>query len=133
MNQYEKQAKKFLEKHGLTLTLAHKGDRCPPWTPKPCKHVHGDRYRVTLRRKSGEALSFDFWGSLTEKEKGLHPTEYNVLAALGADASAPTDPDEVYEEYGDLKPSQAQAIARFARRLQTFFSDKELEALMEIQ
>lgn len=131
MNDEEKQARKFLTDHGLTLTMTRKGDRCPPWAPKDCEHKHGDRYRMTLRRETGEGVLFDFWGREADKEAGKDPAEWDVLACLRTDAATSTDPDEVAEEYGGMKPSRAAAIARLARRLQTFFSEEELDALWE--
>ena len=131
MEHYEQQARDFLGAFGLTLNIAFKGDKCPPWEIL-CNASHGDRYRVTLRRKDSKSISFDFWNSWKDSHEGKRPTAYDVLACISSDAYAPTDPDEVAEEYGDIKPSQAIAVAKFAKRLQAFFIDDELEALSEI-
>lgn len=59
-NEYEAQAQMVATSLGLTVKLAFKGDRCPPWRGgdnsykgQPycgqCGVVHGARYRVTLR------------------------------------------------------------------------------------
>ena len=39
----------------------------------------------------------------------------------------------VVAEFGDMKPSHAQATADHARKLQAFFTNDEREALAEIQ
>ena len=136
---YKAQGQKFLDAYGFSLKVAFKGDRCPPWEAGQC--VHGDRYRITIRRRwsnpvsslnVGKSISFDFWGSQADMLANKRPTPYDVLACISSDAHAPTDPDEVGEEFGEMRPSQATAIARFAARLQAFFTEEELEALSEI-
>lgn len=128
---YEAQAQRFLDKFNLTLKAAFKGDKCPPWDDS--KHIHGDRYRVTIKRQNRQSISFDFWNSLSDKQDGKRPTAYDVLSCIGSDAQMPTDPDEVVEEMGEMKPSQAIAVAKFAKKLQAFFTEDELEKLAEIQ
>ena len=134
---YERQAQEFLGKFGLTIKAAFKGDRCPPWEGKGgC--IHGDRYRVTIRTNSAsewrtKSISFDFWNSMADMQADKRPTAYDILACVASEGNSPTDPDEVAEEFGgDMPPSQAIALARFARRLQDFFSEEEFEALSEI-
>ena len=134
---YEAQAQEFLDRFGFTIRAAFKGDRCPPWEQSGC--VHGDRYRITIRRTElaaqnmePKSISFDFWNSQSDMLAGKRPTAYDVLACISSEGSGPTDPDEVAEEFADLKPSQAIAIARFARRLQDFLTPDEADALAEI-
>ncbi len=140
MSEYEAQAQMFLDRFGLSVVAAFKGDECPTWDDP--KHIHGDRYRVTIRRRSDyignqnitpKSISFDFWNSKANKDKGERPTAYDILATISGDASGSTDPDEVAAELGDMKPSQAIAIARFAAKLQKFFRPVEIDALAEIQ
>lgn len=135
MDEYETKAKGFLRKFGLDLKVVFQGDKCPPWKV-PCDHMHGDRYRIIISAKDGRApksISFDFWGSVNDMQAGKAPTAYSVLACISSEANSPTDPDEVYREFGDMPPSQAVRVADFAKRLQAFFTAKELEALSEIQ
>jgi len=135
---YDRQAKEFLVKHNFTVKAAFKGDRCPPWDHmRGC--IHGDRYRITIKRFGANpfdpgprSISFDFWNSQADMQANKRPTAYDVLSTIASDANAPTDPDDVAEEYGPMPPSQAIAVAKFARRLQAFFSDEELEDLGEI-
>lgn len=165
---YEANAQRIAASLGLTVKIAYKGDRCPPWGDGSargkigvthcggCGSVHGDRYRVTLRLKwtdrhsptcndindrrarvscvcRDRSLSFDFWGSYRDKQDGKRPGYYDILACVSLEAVRPTDPDEVVEEYGTMKPSQAVAVATHAKRLQGFFTGAELTALSEIQ
>ena len=144
-NVYEANAQKIAQAIGLVVKATFKGDRCPPWEDKSCKScVHGDRYCVTLKRvgpdrvfSHGEpgprSLSFDFWNSQADMQAGKQPRYYDILACVASNASTPTDPDEVAQEYGDLLPTQAIAIAKFAKRLQAFFAEAELEMLREIR
>ena len=128
---YEAQAQRFLTEFDLTLKVAFKGDRCPPWDDN--KHIHGDRYRVTIKRKIGKSISFDFWNSLADMQSGKRPTPYGILACISSETTAPTDPDEVVAELGEMKPSQAIRVAKFAKKLQSFFTITELGELSEIQ
>lgn len=58
------------------------------------------------------------------------PTNYGILACLSV--SYFKDADEVAEEFGSMKPSQAQAIFEQDQELQRIFSEDQLEALSEI-
>lgn len=132
---YETNAVLVANRIGLMVTATeHSQQTCPPWQRKgqACDHIHGRRYRVTLGRHTGPTLSFDFWGSYNDAEAGRAPTPYDILACVSSDASGPTDPDVVVEEYGDMAPSKARQIANFARRLQRFFTAEELTALRDI-
>lgn len=137
-HEYETLAQRFLDNNHLILRATFKGDKCPSWCDGT-KHIHGDRYRVTIKRDGTGAIpltnsiSFDFWNSLNDAQEGKKPTAYTVLACISSDVSMPTDPDEVVQELGEMKPSQAIATAKFAKRLQGFFRDKEIEELSEIQ
>ena len=141
-NEYEAKAQEFLDKHDLTIKMAFKGDRCPPWQGKGgC--IHGDRYRITVKRAAEEfgssitafgprSISFDYWNSMADMQADRRPSVYDILSTLASESHAPTDPDEVAEEFGDTPPSQAIAIAKFAQRLQDFFTEQEFGDLGEI-
>ena len=139
-NEYDVQARKFLATHKLTLRMEQnckkKGDICPPWEEGQC--VHGDRYRVTIRRTTKtenlpRSLSFNFWNSLHDIKAELPLRPYTVLACMASDATMPTDPDELIAELGPMKVAQALACVKAAKRLQAFFSEAEIDALREIQ
>jgi hypothetical protein len=151
-------AAEFLIRFQLEVLIAFKNDtRCPPWAPnvpglqscKRCGAVHGDHYRVTVRRKGTavsridkretdqrkpHALTFDLWGSLRDREMHKRMSAFDVLATVAADAT--TDVTEVMELrvspvlIGDYR--RALATARFAQRLQRFFTPEEITALGEI-
>ena len=152
---YDRQATEFLREYGFDITIEGGQGECPPWAdgkggkcPRgECGSTHGGDYIVTISRpgecKIGhppfercdhqKELSFPFWGSLADYREAKDPSWYDVLSCLSSDASYSTSPDEVAEEFGPMKPSQALRIADFAWRLQHFFSKAELEALSEIQ
>ena len=141
---YDIQAEEFLAKFNITLEVRRAAfPECPRWDMGKCakgRHTHGEKFNGQFSRGTegkpvhGTApLGFDFWGSLNDAEKGKRPSHYTVLACVSSDISCSTDPDEVHAEFGDMKPSQAQAIADHARKLQSFFTGAERAALAEIQ
>lgn len=135
-DEYEAQANAFLKKFGLKMKVVMTGNKCPPWENRGEGCIHGDSYSITISATDGrtpKAISFDFWNSLHDMQAGKAPTEYGVLACISSDASYSTDPDEVAREVGDMLPSQAIAVAKFAKKLQNFFTEKEIEALSKIQ
>ena len=143
MTQYDSQAQEFLQRFGFTLKIIEGEAKCPPWDDHKAGCQHGTHYRIGMyRRITAEekplmtrVLHFDFWGSINDMMHGRALSPYDILACLGSEATFPTDADEVAAEFGngDMKPSQAIAIARFARRLQRFFTEAEIEALSRIQ
>lgn len=141
---YETQAREVAERIGLQIAIRETvAQKCPPWKDtRPgqyggcptCNTYHGLEYRVTITSPHNlERLTFPFWGSKADADAGKAPTVYDILATIGSDASSPTDPDEVAEEYGPMRPSQAIAVAAFAKKLQAFFTDAELAAIQEVQ
>jgi len=150
---YDLEVEAVCERLGLVVkTQRLVPGECPTWDREKCKkgwHVHGWHYRATVARKPTkpcpwtcnrneicthfQSISFDFWNSQHDREKGWHPRAYDILSCISGDLSAPTDPDEVVQEYGDMPPSQAVAVAEFARKLQAFFTEAEKQALSEIQ
>lgn len=183
-SQYEIQAQSVADAIGIEVLTAFQGSQCPAWADgkrrdrmrtrmdcADCGTVHGDKFRVTIRRKGtkGAALHFDFWASWSdcnttagqarkmnfEERKARHivllpsqlahmadyerikcqhkPSVYDVLCSVSSDLSMPTEADDVAEEFGDMKPSQAERIARHARNLQAFFTEAERSQLAEVQ
>jgi len=132
MSGYDVKARVFLRVHGFSITSENLGFEAPPWNENG---IHGEKYRVKIRRTTGsrQSITFPFWNSQAAMENGEELTDYDVLACLSSEANMPTDPDQVVEELGEMKPSQAIASANFAKRLQAFFTERELEALSRIQ
>jgi hypothetical protein len=143
-NGYENKARRIARLVGIIVSAKYADpQKCPPWegreersrySSRDCGRIHGDLYYATIRREHDEraSITFDFWNSQSDSDKGGAPGYYNILASVSSDAQGPTTADEVYAEYGDMKPSQAEAVAAFARRLQRFFTEAEREALAEI-
>jgi hypothetical protein len=161
MDAYHAEAAAFLDAHQLDVLITlSEDDKCPPWTPhvpsvkgcRKCGMVHGDQYRVTIRRAgttvtalherqpaplTPHSISFDFWGSPRDRETHCSITAYDVLACVSADANCPTDRDNAIAEMGmdpdsHRKYQSALRIARFAARLQRFFTLDELADLAKV-
>jgi hypothetical protein len=155
-SEYDEQAEGFLTRFGLTFKPTLKGDRCPPWDDG--KHIHGHRYRVTIKRgkdspcicddenrspsecsrhSGGKSLSFDFWNSLNDVQTRRGLTAYSVLAALSSDAYCPDNFEDFCSEYGYEQDSRKafstfKRASRFSDQIKAFFTEDELEALSEI-
>ena len=129
---------------------------------KQGQHEHGQHYEVTLQRlrfktimlsETGMCpnghkdclsarcyldkgrpsnLVFDFWGSIHDAEEGKAPSAYDVLACIGGDIQTSEDADEVAEDMGGMKPSQAFACVEWGKKLRAFFTTEEQEAVSEI-
>lgn len=155
-SEYEAQAEKFLNDNDLALVAAFKGDRCPPWCGEDGPQcMHGDRYRVTIRRKirtdrlkgsvpglnpggPPSSVSFDFWNSLVDSQAGERPTAYDVLACISSDAYTPETFADFCGEYGYDEDSRKalklfKRCRKFADKLNAFFAPEEVEKLAEIQ
>lgn len=135
MSQYHKQATEFLAKHNLAVDIRRtEVQTSPSWNRgKP----HGMRYWVTVYSIPGSVrapseLSFEFWDSVNNKQRGLKPHAYDILTSLSSAMSSPDTADGVYAEFGDMKPSQCQEIADFGRKVREFFSADEMTDLSEI-
>ena len=159
LDEYRSAARGFMERHKFDVLMAFKGTlKCPPWAPpvpgllgcRKCHQVHGDYYRVTIRRAGTNvipleqrkllpqphALSFDFWGTVHDRDVQRRVTAFDVLATIAAEAEVPSDPVAYLAELG-LDPDnhndyrRAIACSRFAARVQKFFSPAELNDLDE--
>jgi len=83
-------------------------------------------------------LTFDFWGSINDCQKGVDPVAYDILACIGSDAYTPETFADFCSEYGyesdSIKALQTfRRCSSFAKRLRAFFTEAELEGLAEIQ
>jgi len=142
MTEYEKQADDFLKQTKTRF--------------KTCFIGHGnyfdddkqkrDFYQVTLT-KGNEFYSFKFgqsianskrsnWPKENERPPGLHPKPYDVLACL--QKHDPGSFDDFCSDFGyDLDSIKArktyQAVRDEFLNLSKLFSEKELEAMAEIQ
>lgn len=132
MSKYDEQAAEFLRKTNTSLDIKFVGAECPLW--ENGKHIHGDKYLVTLTRGS-RSYAFDFWNSFADKQKGVKPCAYNVLACI--DGCCPETFKEFCSDYGygedSIKGEKTfRAVQDQVKGLMSLFSDKELEILAEI-
>jgi hypothetical protein len=146
LSTYEQNALDFLAKHGIafraTLTKVQKA---PAWAKDG--EAHGLHYWITLSRKVRPGgvnpvhvspLSFDFWDSVSAKEKGETLSAYDVLAGISGDVHCPETFADFCWDYGYEEDSRAahatfKRCAAFGKRLRAFFTDAEIEGLSEIQ
>lgn len=127
---YDNQATEFLTRNGLKLRITISDSKEATWSPS------GHHYRVTLSRK-GNRLTFDFWGSAQDMQRGVDPTAYDILACLSIESGCPDTFEDFCAEYGYEEDSinalqTFRRCSRFAKRLQAFFTEKELTELREI-
>lgn len=143
--EYDTQAQTFLTTNGLKMRITLSDTKAPAWEDDG-KHRH--HYRVTLSRavltkphletRAPSRLTFDFWGSIADADKGATPTPYDVLACISSDVYTPETFEDFCAEYGyesdSLKALQTfRRCSAFAKRLRAFFTPAELETLSEIQ
>jgi hypothetical protein len=141
--QYEEQAETFLAKHGIKFKATLSDSKEPQWSKDG---EHGHHYQISLSRGNRvvchadyKRITFDFWGSIADKEKGQ--TEigaYDVLACISSDASCPETFEEFCSEFGyDTDSIKAQKLHKsclaFALKLRGFFTEQEIAELQEIQ
>jgi len=150
--------------HPQTIWEKQQGKNNPIYTHCPtCKRsgevpdlearTHGRHYKVTLQKGNGKApgirnfgdpkkvnrLTFDFWSSIADANKGIKTVKpYDVLASISNDAYTPDTFKDFCSEYGydsdSIKANQLfRRCSAFAKKLRAFFTEPELEQLQEIQ
>ena len=129
---YNAHANEIAAKLGLKVNIQTSVIQTPPEWGKDSPH--GIKYYVTIRKgDTASKIRFPFWDSLHNQQQGKKPTVYDILACVSSDLSMPQTADEVYSEFGEMKPSRAETIAAWSRKLNEFFTPAEAEALSEIQ
>jgi hypothetical protein len=130
---YEKQSRDFLTKHNISFKAVFKGDKCPLWDDP--KHIHGDRYLITLKRDKRQ-YSFSFWNSLRDKQEGNTPTPYAVLTCIEK-YDYGTFEDFCCEFGYDIDSRKAEKtykeVVKQYKKVVAFFTASEIEELQEIQ
>jgi len=136
MNEYEKQAKAFLEKYGFKLSVTYITHEInESWND----NQYRPKYRIRITRKqTRRSLTFNFWDSIAHDHEGKRPTAYDVLACLSSDQYCPDNFEEFCGEYGydtdSIKASKLfKVCSRFAKRIKAFFTITELGELSEIR
>jgi hypothetical protein len=133
-NEYDTQAEQFLTSNEIKFRATLSDTKTPAWGDNG---KHGHHYRVTLSKPAAR-LTFDFWGSIADAEKGIQTVSaYSVLACISGDAYTPETFADFCAEYGyesdSIKALQTfRRCSAFAKRLRAFFTEAELEQLQEI-
>lgn len=136
MSEYDKQAQAFLNKFGLKVSVTYLDNNPPAWDEEQSHDRL--RYRVTIQRKdTHKSLSFIFWDSIANAERGERPKPYDVLASTSAESHIYDDFEDFCSEFGYSTDSRKaertwKNIDKFAKRINAFFSEEELETLREI-
>lgn len=144
---YDAQAQAFLDRFGIKFRATLSDSKTPAWKAEGERSGH--HYRVTLSKgeretnevwpATGRRLTFDFWASIADADKGIETvTPYDVLACISSDSYCPATFEEWAGELGavtdSIKALQTyRRCSAFAKRLQAFFTKEEIEALREIQ
>ena len=76
-NEYIKQAKDFLAKHNATMNIEFAEQVYNPWGD----YMTHDTYNVTIER-NGDSFTLNFKASVYDTQRGIEPTEYDVLACI---------------------------------------------------
>lgn len=145
MNEYEYQAKEFLEKTNSTLKIEYDGDvEGFPFDAKD--HNKHRKYICILQRHhcpcadyNRQIYKFTFYGSYADWQNDKDPSEYDVLACL--ECLDPGTIDEFVAEYGYEVHEWADvhriedtydAVKAEYEALVQMYSELELEVLAEI-
>lgn len=78
MSEYIKQAKDFLESCNAKMTITHWGKEInADWNEGYIRNT----YRVTITTPKG-TMRVKFWDSANNTQKGIEPTEYDIISCL---------------------------------------------------
>ena len=135
MNEYVKQAREFLEACNATMKITWIGCEINKnWNDNIRRNV----YRATIKTPKG-VLWVKFWDSAYNTERGLEPTEYDVIASLEKYYVGSIDDfvrDFCYEvrEWADVKRIQNiyNAVKRQYKSLCRCFTPDQINAMREI-
>ena len=136
MNEYVKQAKDFLASCNATMKITQIGcEQNKNWNDKGWHNT----YRATIKTPIG-TMWVKFWDSVYNTERGIEPTEYDILACL-AKYDVGTIDDFVQEfgyevnEWSDVKRIQNiyNAVKREYKSICRCFTPEQIEAMQEIQ
>ena len=137
MNNYEKQAKNFLEKTKTNIQSKRAEQQTPPLWHKEGEN-YGYKYIITItREKTKQSYIFNYWDSIHNKEqkKLSTPTIYDILACLdGYSPGAFQDFCDNFEYNNDsiIAEKTYKAVVDQYFNLTSIFTTKELEQLNEI-
>ena len=131
---YQQQAADFLAKHGISFSFKLANTKRPSWDEnRQCNHF------VVTFKKGGRRVSFDFFDSISNFEKGITVLDaYSALSCCSSELYCPDTFEEFCNEFGyDNDSRQAEktfkALSKFSAKLQKFFDTEETrEDLLEI-
>ena len=134
MNEYIRQAQRFLNRSGAALKIELVGRAInKDWGGNDFRNL----YNVTLTTSKGK-FRFDFWDSIYNTERDKEPTAYDILACL-----TKYDPgtfEDFCSEFGydyDEDSRSAERIYFAAQKeysqLSKLFTEKQMEELQEIE
>jgi hypothetical protein len=136
-SEYDIQAENFLNKNGIRIIKKLLDQKPPQWNTSSGMH---NRYKITVTRKGtpGNKFSFTFWDSINNTEKGLEPTDYDILATISSDSNQYSDFKEFCGEMGYSDDSinalrTWKAYKRQSNKINKFFTPGEIEELQEIR
>ena len=130
MTTYDTLANDFLEKTAIQISLLKDGNK------KPCEWDCGNSYRLTLKRAGKKSVSFDFFDSINNQKLSIVPSNYTILACVGAESFCPLTFEDFCMEYcyelDSIKDKKTfKAFRKITKKIQSFFSDEELEYLQQ--
>ena len=136
MNEYQKQAKDFLENCGATIKITFLGKETnKSWND----NVYRNTYMATIKTPLG-VMKVKFWDSIYSTQNNERPTEYDILACLQKyDVGSFED---FVNEFGyEIDESQSRrnskqiynAVCREYEKVCRCFTQKQIEAMQEIQ
>lgn len=125
-------------------------------TCRKCDGTHGDHFRVTIARypqplnlrpevAPSAVYAFDFWGAYSDTRaaaelgKGQKGRPFgklykapDVIDCILSDMAYETTADEVYDEFGPMRPSLCLAIVDHARKLRDVIPDAVAEKARDV-
>lgn len=133
MNEYLKQAKDFLKSCNATIKIKKIGyEANKNWN----ENIYRNTYRVSIKTPLG-TMRVKFWDSVYNTERGIEPTEYDILACLEKyDVGTFEDfVDEFGYESDSLRCAKRiyKAVTHEYNNICRCFTPEQIEAMQEIQ
>jgi hypothetical protein len=133
---YQKQATDFLESCNATMEIGYVAtDTNPRWG----ENFKRNKYIFTITTPKG-SMTDVFWDSVYNLERGIQPTEYDILACL--EKYDVGSLDDFWHEFGyevnckrdfENLMSTYKAVVRQYNNLCRIFTEAQMEMLREIQ
>ena len=136
MNEYQKQAKDFLENCGATMTITYLGKSVNKnWKETQLRNT----YKATINTPKG-SMSVKFWDSIANTQSGEQPDEYDILTCLqkydvGSFKDFVSEFEYKVDEFQDRQRVKNiwYAVRREYENVCRCFTEEQIEAMQEIQ